>query len=133
MEHLLNEVAHWVLVFEKRRDTVRWWHRFVNPEFNHVYAILDNEDCCVVVNPLIWGIAVRVERAPIEDVVAYYGNGCRVLSAVVDYRGVEAVTRGPFSCVGTVKALLGLKCRAVTPEGLYRFLCQQDYVKVIIG
>lgn len=90
------------------------------------------EGHCIVVDPLSWGIAIRHEAHSLESVVEYYAKSAVVLSFTADYRrNVDPVRRGVYSCVSSVKAILGIRrCRAITPFGLYRWLCNNGAIMV---
>lgn len=112
----------WNVVFH--RDVTCWWHRLLPGEFKHVfaYAYIPELDLFMVYD--VWRKRTRIVLLP------HCGRAIEGLSdmttnaEVVKFRArIRAgVPFAAFSCVSTIKHLLGIRSVAVTPSGLYRCL-----------
>lgn len=96
----------------------------LHPEFKHCFACIDDGLYWIVVDGRDGQALVRVAAASGFDLAGYYrAKGFRVVEATAG-PGI----RGPLlvaNCVGVVKAVLGIRCWAVTPWQLYRYLRKQ--------
>lgn len=126
------EVQQWYVVFSQRRTPrCRLFHWLVSPAFNHVYLMRERPDGgTLVIDPLKWGMAVQYVEMNFEEALLRAATvSTAMLGYTADYRvsSVRFVPRGIFTCVTAVKAILGLRSRAMTPLGLYRKLLKSPY------
>lgn len=130
----VDERRKFFVVFQDRN---RWqfWRWYCRPGWRHCWIIsvvyfpepgLAADRYCLKVEPLQWGIDTAVWFADPDVVVqAFYRAG---VTAVVEYDAdfppaAVYIPRGIFTCVSTVKAVLGLRnWRVWTPWHLYRHL-----------
>lgn len=122
-----DEVQQWYVVFSQRRvPRCRLIHWLVPPEFSHVYLMRERPDGgTLVIDPLKWGMAVQYVEMHFEEALLRAATvSTAMLGYTADYRRASChfVPRGVFTCVTMVKAILGLRCWAFTPRGLYRKL-----------
>ena len=101
-----------------------WWARVLPPGWRHVTAVAYFKDAerWVYFNPASPGLVLDVQEG--EAFHARYEHLMREATAVLRFasqhdRGAMPAT---FFCVGAIKALLGLRSRALSPAGLYRDL-----------
>jgi hypothetical protein len=113
----------WLIFFG---DTPRraWWANVLRPGFRHIAAMswYAAEQRWVYFDPACSGTVIRIltaDEAPalIDRLLAQSSAVLRVASRH-DRGNAPAVC----FCVGQVKALLGVRSRALTPYGLYRDL-----------
>ena len=128
-----DDINHWIVIFNPRKENKRWWHPFVNNRFNHVVMLYDIPDVgTVVMEALEWGIAVRFEPHSIEKCIEYYGSDATAIVSYISNHAynVDPIPRGIYTCVSMCKAFLGLrKCFfVITPFQLYKFLLKQNSV-----
>lgn len=117
-------IARLWLVFFSDGESPAWWHRFLRPGFRHVIAVawFGEQKRWVYFNPSWKGAVLELYRQDEFDI--RFGHLMRTSSAVLrvrsgfDRNGMPAAAY----CVGAIKALLGLHCRALLPHGLYRHL-----------
>jgi hypothetical protein len=106
-----------------------WWLRWLRPGFRHCFAAVDDGAQWLTVDPLLHRLEVRASGlSSAFDLAAEYR---RMDLVVLDIAPPEIALRtapvGIFTCVETVKRLLGLRARWVlTPWQLYRFLVRRD-------
>lgn len=114
----------WLVFFTNTNDWT-WWTRFLAPGFRHVSAAAwyDAEQRWVYVDPTRRGLVIELWT---ED---EFGRrlGQLIRDSSVILRIPSAAERGSMPlisawCVGTVKALLGVKTRALLPRQLYSHL-----------
>jgi hypothetical protein len=112
------------LVFFGEADGAPWWSRFLAPGFRHVTAAawFDDQQRWVLIDPTRRGTVVLIYR---QD---QFGGRFQQLmdssSVVLRVVAKRSRTATPFGwwCTGSVKALLGVRCRALSPAALYRHL-----------
>lgn len=127
-----GETRTWYVVFDWQRSKVwRWWHLFTRKEFAHCWLFSEVGNGVMIIDPQAWGIAARYEDKPIMEYAAEIvgHNITALVSITVDYRActAEPVRRGFYSCVSTLKAVLGLRhgFYTITPFQFYRLLHKQ--------
>lgn len=112
------------LVFFSDTDGAWWWTRFFRPGFRHVCAAswFAGTERWVYFNPTRAGTVIDV----LTD--AEFGPRFQQLvndsSAILSVRSAFARGSTPAACfcVGSIKALLGLRSRALSPLQLFRHL-----------
>lgn len=115
------------------RERLVWWglHAFLRPGFRHCMVLqpftLGQSGGWLHVNPLSNGIDLaicpaRAAEAALAQVTA--GGGAAVWAHPV--RETRVLGFDLLTCVSVVKAVLGLRCRALTPYQLYRHLKRQE-------
>jgi hypothetical protein len=116
------------LVFFRDGGVQRWWNALLRPGFRHVSAAawFDREQRWVFVDPAYSQTVIRV----VEDgpaATALLGHWTQESAAVLRVRSGAARSFVPpvMGCVGQVKALLGVRCRALSPFGFHRHLLAQ--------
>jgi len=108
-----------------------WWLRWLRPGFRHCFAAVDDGAQWLTIDPLLHRLEVRASGLPSTfDLAAEYR---RVNLIVLDIGPPPVPLRcapfGIFSCVETVKRVLGLRARWVfTPWQLHRFLARRGAV-----
>lgn len=105
-----------------------WWLRWLRPGFRHCFAAVDDGTHWLTVDPLLHRLEVRASGlASAFDLAAEYRRmGLVVLEIAPPETALRAAPVGFFTCVETVKRLLGLRARWVlTPWQLYRFLARR--------
>lgn len=112
------------LIFFRNPDRSPWWARFLRPGFRHVSAaaFYAREGVWVEFDPTRRGTAIRLYSQEefggrLEHLISTSAAVLRVRSEL-DRR---AVPMGCF-CVGQIKALLGIRSRALLPATLCRHL-----------
>lgn len=110
-----------------------WWLRWLRPGFRHCFAAVDDGAQWLTIDPLLHRLEIRASGLPSAfDLAAEY----RRMNLIVLVIGPPPVVLrtapfGIFSCVETVKRVLGLRARWVfTPWQLYRFLERRDEGRV---
>jgi hypothetical protein len=99
-----------------------WWTRALRPGWRHVCAAawFDDQERWVVFDPSRYGIVVQVFRPEQFDLDGLLRSSTAVLRVGARF---DRLNMPPwFFCVGAVKALLGIRSRALVPLGLYRDL-----------
>jgi hypothetical protein len=112
------------LVFFRDGDAVHWWARPLRPGFRHVCAAAWYESAqrWVFFNPVGKGLQVEIETDEVfGHRFAELLEGSTVVLRTHSRFGRRAMPAAAF-CVGSVKALLGFRGRALFPAGLYRDL-----------
>lgn len=121
---MLVKRTHWFVAFVDT-DCRLWWHRPLKPGFRHLLAFApEGADQWVVYEPGFDGMQIHVlTRAQIvaltEDIKKRRGG------TIVRAPVVGNAPQRPYvlaTCVTAIKALLSVRCCAVTPWGLYRKL-----------
>lgn len=112
------------LVFFSNPSGSAWWTRFMRDGYRHVCAAawFAHEECWVVFDPTRRGVVIEVWHA--DEFDARLGDLALRASVVLRVKGQFERKAAPaaFWCVGAVKALLGIRCLALTPFGLCRDL-----------
>ena len=108
--------------------------RFLKPGFRHCWCVvMDDRGYWVSVDGRMGVPEIRTEAGPGADLIAHY--------AKQGFLGVP-VKRGtkpgfaPLvvnSCVGLVKSVLALRCRALTPYQLFRFVSKDEQAPQTAG
>lgn len=112
------------LVFFCEAEGAPWWSRFLAPGFRHVMAAawFDDQQRWVLIDPTRRGTVVLIYR---QD---QFGGRFQQLmdssSVVLRVIARRSRTTTPFGwwCTGAVKALMGIRCRALSPKQLCRHL-----------
>ena len=112
------------LVFFGTDSKPTWWSRWLAPGFDHVSACawFADQDRWVYYNPARTGTVVLLYRD--SEFGPRFTQMLESSSAVLRVRGTHRRTSTPFGwwCTGSIKALLGVRSRALRPRGLYRHL-----------
>lgn len=106
-----------------------WWLRWLRPGFRHCFAAVDDGAQWLTVDPLLHRLEVRASGLPSAfDLAAEYRRmDLVVLELAPPEIALRAAPVGIFTCVETVKRLLGLRTLWVlTPWQLFRFLVRRD-------
>lgn len=115
-------------------DSGPWWlrlwkKRWAKPGFHHVSLAGFDPDgsAWIIIEAHKWGIECRAKSAlyGFEDILTEHRPTTWLpvrRSRSLD----ETTTRGPITCVSVVKAVLGERCRAITPYQLYRHLLEVE-------
>ena len=102
-----------------------WWLRWLKPGFRHCFAAVDDGTQWLTIDPLLHRLEVRASGLASDfDLAAAYRESDLVVIAVAPST-VQRRTApiGLFTCVETVKRLLGLRAGWVlTPWQLHRLL-----------
>lgn len=113
----------WLIFFGECRSTA-WWARAFAPGWRHVAAAayFAGAERWLYFDPVAPGLHIEIDDG--EAFQARYEHLMRTSTAVLRFasqheRGAMPAT---FFCVGAVKALLGVRSRALSPTGLYRDL-----------
>jgi hypothetical protein len=132
-----SDVAEW-LVFFGEGDAYAWWDIFTRKGFRHVAAAAcdPGRRLWIVFDPTRSGIRIEVFGWDDPGIDARLGEllfatGGRYLRV----KAGGARSRQPllFGCVGALKALLGVRCAAVTPYGVFKHLRAQGAEIVDVG
>jgi hypothetical protein len=113
----------WLIFFSNTADN-HWWTRFLTPGFRHVTAAawFATEERWVYFNPTARGtvieIATDAEFGPRFQQLVQDSTAILLAPSQQQRRYAPAA----FFCVGAIKALLGIRCCALGPLGLYRHL-----------
>ncbi|CAA7617615.1 hypothetical protein [Magnetospirillum sp. UT-4] len=121
-----------LVMFSGRTDL--WWLRALKPGFRHCFvALAEGEDSWVVVEPLSHRTLVEcVALPPGFDLAAWYrAHGLRVVETTAAEPPRRTAPWRPYSCVESVKRVLGIHAGAVlTPWQLFRHLEQNRKIVV---
>lgn len=131
-----DEVQQWYVVFQDRRKPrSRIIHWLLHDAFVHCLLVREVNGQTMVIDPLQWGIGVKVYEQPLDEfLIENAPQASAILSFVADYRRLEGyVPRGVYTCVTAIKAILGLRrCLFVqTPFSLYRYLLRYQHTVVV--
>ncbi|SDG67924.1 hypothetical protein [Roseospirillum parvum] len=99
-----------------------WWLRGLRPGFRHCLVILESARTCVVLDPLLQGVEVRLLPSPglPELLVRLKAEGATVVSCRPCRPMPRMVPPRPFTCVELVKRVLGMRAPWVlTPWQLH--------------
>lgn len=120
-----------LVVFSGRADL--WWLRLLKPGFRHCFVALECEGGWLVVEPL----SHRTEVSLLPPMAAaalgqwYRGHGLSVVETECGTPPRRIAPVRPYSCVESVKRLLGIQAgNVLTPWQLYRHI-EQSKKKVI--
>lgn len=112
------------LVFWSEPDRPAWWARFLRPGFRHVYAVswFADQQRWVYFDPSRFRTAIHLfDEAQAHDAMTRLMAPATAILRVASRADRLNAPTFPW-CVGQVKALLGLRSRALTPYALYRDL-----------
>ncbi len=118
---------YFYVIFDKRRgDKSRWWHYFLNKDYNHCFVIAAASPTqTLMIDPLHWGIYLNVFDATLEQTIEYF-RGQEVTDIVCYRTSVNPRQywrpRGFYSCVSVVKSILNHRCFSITPKGFFKRL-----------
>lgn len=115
-----TEPVEWLVIFHPTA-AAPWMNRFVPGRFKHVSALgyVAAAQCWVYCNFEVTG--VRMEVCPGDRDKAWLGRrlaGCASLK-MRRRHGVRGSVSA-MTCVSAVKMLLGFRCSALRPDGLWR-------------
>ena len=112
--------------------------RFLNPKFLHVSMIIWQEEDWYTLDPtwdglefrrIDWGYGTN------DPIIYYLDKGYTIIK--IHSRKFKKKSKfyffNCFNCVTLVKYMLGLKCKAITPYQLNRYLLDKGYAKQITG
>ncbi len=101
----------------------QWWHRFVNPRHQHVFAIrMVSDDCWLLVEP--WWTRILVSVLTLDEAFKFLRWGAigDILQVREAIPGRGNQIRGWSNCAVLIGFLLGRSYWTWTPHGLYRRL-----------
>jgi len=112
-----------VVVFLGRElvDSAAWWGRLLNPGFVHCFVLLQTSIGWIKLETR-YGVVKVTQLDEFDDIVSHYSNQG---ATVVDTTVYAQSALSPFvvrTCVGMVKAMLGIKSFGLTPWQLYKYL-----------
>lgn len=112
-----------IVVFSNRTDLV--WLKLLKPGFRHCFAILRTENGWLTIEALSTGTVIAaLPDYPRADLMAFYreaGHRCAVV--MCGERPARALPWSPFTCVESVKRLIGLSApRVRTPFQLWKHI-----------
>lgn len=123
MTENLNIPRLWTVFFSDG-DRHAWWLRLFRPGYRHVAAAawLPDQARWLYVDPCARGTVVEVYRA--DEFGPRWQTLLLNASLVLEVRSrpTRTLTPASFHCVGAIKALLGLRSRALSPWALSRHL-----------
>lgn len=112
------------LVFFGDGHLAPWWAWLLRPGFRHISAAswFADQERWVHINPCRTGTVIEVLRA--DEFGPRFQQLMTDSAAVlrVPARAERHATPRSFHCTGAMKALLGIRSRALSPHGLYRDL-----------
>ena len=115
-----------VVVFEG--DTDLWWLRWLSPGFRHCFAVIEDAQGWVIVDPLSHQTLVRtcIFDATVDLAAHYRQHGYIAVTTWVDRAPHRTAPIRPFTCVEAVKRVIGLRAPGVwTPRQLFRRLLEK--------
>lgn len=122
MERLLKD---YYLIFERLNTPPKWWQRFIDKDFAHVYAVYPEGNKTVLINMGTRYMIVEVLDKPITqflpEVIRADASVILKTTARYSYHYLTVVRCG-LNCVGITKALLNIKGLIFTPKQLYNRL-----------
>lgn len=123
------------LVFFGDAATPVWWSRLFRRGFRHVSAAAwyADQERWVYVNPTRRGTVVEVWRSDeFDGRLAQLAEASTAALRFGQQYG-RGMTPWAFHCVGAVKAILGVRCLALSPYGLYRALLARGAEPACVG
>jgi hypothetical protein len=118
------DMARLWLVFFTEPDSPAWWARALRPGFRHCFAVsyYADQERWVEFNPSRTGTVIRLWHK--DEFGPRLGQLLEGSTAVLRVASrADRCNAPPMAwCVGEVKALLGIRCAALTPWGLYHAL-----------
>jgi hypothetical protein len=123
------------LVFFGDGHLAPWWAWALRPGFRHVCAAswFADQERWVFVNPCRTGTVIEVMRS--DEFGPRFSQLMTDSAAVlrVPARAARRATPRSFHCVGAMKALLGIRSRALLPHGLYVDLRRNHGAEIVDG
>lgn len=124
MLRILPEIVEpelWTLAFQ--RTPIYWWQRLLPGPFKHVLAIAYVEPLALWVVYDLWLQRTRIQLIPDRADATLRLGAMTADCELVRMRRKEGrgILLALFSCVSAVSHLVGCKCVALTPSGLYRW------------
>lgn len=120
------------LVFFGEAEGEPWWSRFLQPGYRHVIACawFAEQERWVYFNPTRRGTVILLYRD--EEFGPRFTQLVASSSLVLRVTARQARATTPFGwwCTGAIKALLGVKSRALSPKGLADHLLRHGAVTV---
>ncbi len=131
-----DEIVDWRLAFfpiGKYR-----WARFVPGRFKHVAAYGYSRPCRTWVLYDVTLAGTRVFVLPdggdsLETIAAWLAGASVLSMTALQHDSTTATGRLGFWCVPAMKHLTGVRCGAMTPTGLYRYLIERGAEVIIDG
>ena len=127
------EADEWNVVFH-RTATNRWLSMLAMGTFKHVsaFAYIPGHKVWLLYDAH-WG-GLRLSIVSHDTMLANYEHmvrDCEVIMGVKRvFKPMRLSSRFCFTCVTTVKHLLGLSCIAITPDQLHRYLLKRQEASV---
>lgn len=106
-----------------------WWLRWLKPGFRHCFAAVDDGTQWLTIDPLLHRLEVRASglASDFDLAAAYRRMGLVVIAVSPPAVPRRAAVFGLFTCVETVKRLLGLRgVWVLTPWQLFRLLAHRS-------
>lgn len=94
--------------------------RFLKKGFRHVFCAVFIDGYWVVIDPADNRTYVFISTTEIEQF--YRSEGCTVVRVPEGKGGRKRTFLSFGSCVGLTKSILGIRCFALTPYQLYKYL-----------
>lgn len=117
----------WLVFFGPGEPPIRWWQWFFDPGYQHVSSLSYFADAArwVYYDPGFDVTAIELWKN--EDVGQRLGQLLHDSTAILRIPSGRArrMTPASFYCVGAMKALLGVRSRALSPKALMRDLLRQ--------
>jgi len=128
MDNSISNPQKIYVVFSGETD-IRWL-KILKPGFRHCFAIINDGERWISVDPL----SARLETMIYHHLEADFdlpewleNRGYRVMAAPIKTSHKRAAPAMVFSCVEVIKRLLGIHDRLmITPHQLYQFLEKQN-------
>jgi hypothetical protein len=124
----------WLIFFSDGSAAPTWWSWMLPKGFRHVSAasFYADQRRWVHFAPTRGGTVIEVFRSKEFD--GRLAQLTRDSSAVLRVPGLDGRRHAPasFFCVGAVKGLLGVRCLAISPRGLFRWLLRNGAERVEI-
>ncbi len=121
-----------LVVFSGQADLA--WLRMLRPGYRHCFALVQSGDHWVLYNPLSNGTEIEVWPGGQEQSIRAWlvQNGYEVIDETVRPLRPPALAWSPFTCVESVKRVLGLRAPGIfTPWQLYRRLKRTNRKKIL--
>lgn len=124
----------WYIGFTSYKGRRRWLQKCLPAGFGHVFALTQLGTGVLCIEPAENGIGFGLMQHPLgaehflsADLVAHtWQHKSPAPIHFLKVRNQNALqgffSQTPTSCVGAIKAILGLKSCAITPKGLYHSL-----------
>lgn len=124
------------MVFSEHQH-VPWWQKLCiahhEDHFGHVSLInpvTDNH--AIVIEPNRGELIIELRE--FEHTIAYEAARIAQITPVLGYvgraEGMHHISNYVPSCVSIAKVIMGIRCNAVTPKGLYKALLKRGALKI---